>query len=102
MDMELEAFWRTPHVTNYSSIAAQSESKYSSDMHKLHGGGIDRAIRCICVISVASAEPPPTQNVNSADSSRTSACHFGGSIAIYDCRECKCRNCSINCNILSI
>ena len=38
-------------------------------MHKLHGGGISRAIRRICVISAALAEPP-------ADTK----CQFGGSL----------------------
>ncbi|MBA3870071.1 MAG: hypothetical protein H0X30_13075 [Anaerolineae bacterium] len=36
-------------------------------MHKLHGGGNSRAIRCICVISAAAAELP-------ADTK----CQFGG------------------------
>jgi len=33
-------------------------SNYSGAMHKLHSGGIDRANRGICVISVALAELP--------------------------------------------
>jgi hypothetical protein len=37
--------------------------------------------RRTCAISVASGEPAAIQNVNSADDSRPSACHFGGKIA---------------------
>jgi len=48
---------------------------------QLQRGGIDRAIRCKCVNSAASAEPPLHKNVNSADCSLTPACHFRGYIA---------------------
>jgi len=50
-------------------------------MHKLHGGGISRAIRRISVISAAIAEVSPTQNVNSAASAELPAGQFSGKYA---------------------
>ena len=66
-------------------------------MHKLHGGGISRAIRCICVISVAIGEPAANLK-----------CQFGGTLPQIRlpfrreiCNLCiNCSNNSINCNIL--
>ncbi|MBA3868897.1 MAG: hypothetical protein H0X30_07075 [Anaerolineae bacterium] len=53
-----DAYGEPRHIINHLSTAAKNERNSSSNMHKLRGGGITGAIRCICVISVALAEPP--------------------------------------------
>ncbi len=78
------------------STINKNDSKVGGDMHILHGGGNSRAIRRICVISVALAEPP-------ADTK----CQFRGfsprSRRSFQRKYCKfCNKCSNNCNIYHI
>jgi hypothetical protein len=49
----------------------------------LHGGGISRASRCICVISVASAEFPADLKCPFDGFSRTCRRQFSGNYAIF-------------------
>jgi hypothetical protein len=58
MEHEIELFWSILYVTDCLPIATNNESKLGSGRPQLHGGSITGAIRCICVISVALAEPP--------------------------------------------
>jgi len=51
-------------------------------MHKLHGGGIDRAFRRICVISAALAEPPADQKYPFGGFSLACRRQFSGNNAI--------------------
>jgi len=77
----------------------QNQSKLRSGRHSLHSGGIDRAFRCICVISAIATDLPAAQKCQFGGLLPNPACHFSGKNAICDRRECKC---SSNCNIYSI
>jgi len=44
------------------AFSADHPPVFAAAMHKLHSGGIDRASRGICVVSVVTAEPTATKN----------------------------------------
>jgi hypothetical protein len=52
-------------------------------MHKLHSGGISRAIRCICVISAVTAGPTADTKCHVGSFSHASRRQFSGNNAIF-------------------
>jgi hypothetical protein len=95
--IDLERNYFGEHIVPlHPSTVALSESNYSSDMHKLHCGGITGALRGICVISAAIRQFP-------ADTK----CQFSGltgtSRPPFQRKYCNmCDNCDNNSNICVI